>query len=250
MKQTNVIITGAASGIGKAAAIRFAKEGCNIMAIDLQEKKLGELQSALPPGHHIMLSGSVADDVVMKQAEALINDKWKRVDVLVHCAGVFVKSSVLEDGFVSWKQNFNLLTEGALLMSQLATKYMSGGGRIIHISSIHGERAELAAGSYSMAKAAINQLCRTLAVDLAASNILVNAIAPGFVDTAMSVVDGKNELEGEWFRSNYIEGHHLPLKRAGSPDEIASVAWFLAGPDASYITGQVITVDGGLTITF
>jgi 3-oxoacyl-[acyl-carrier protein] reductase len=87
-------------------------------------------------------------------------------------------------------------------------------------------------------------------MELAEKNILVNAIAPGFVDTPMSVVDGKSELESEWFKENYVQGHYLPLKRAAQPSEIAGVAFFLAGKDASYITGQVITVDGGLTITF
>ena len=101
-----------------------------------------------------------------------------------------------------------------------------------------------------MVKAALNQYCRALAVELADRNILVNAVAPGFVDTPMSMVNGVNELESVWFRKNYIEGHHLPLRRAGRPEEIAGVIWFLAGPDASYLTGQVITVDGGLTITF
>ena len=89
-----------------------------------------------------------------------------------------------------------------------------------------------------------------MAVELADRNILVNAIAPGFVNTPLSIVEGINELETEWFRSNYVEGHHLPLKRAAAPEEIAGVALFLAGKDASYITGQVIVVDGGLTITF
>ena len=88
-------------------------------------------------------------------------------------------------------------------------------------------------------------------MELASRRILVNAIAPGFVDTEMSVrPDGVNELETEWFRQHYVEGHHLPLKRAGRPEEIAGVAAFLAGADSTYITGQVITVDGGLTITF
>jgi NAD(P)-dependent dehydrogenase (short-subunit alcohol dehydrogenase family) len=101
-----------------------------------------------------------------------------------------------------------------------------------------------------MAKAAINQYCRVLAVELAPRGILVNAIAPGFIDTPMSVIGGVNELESDWFKRNYVLGHHLPLRRAAQPEEIAGVALFLAGPDASYITGQVIIVDGGLTITF
>jgi 3-oxoacyl-[acyl-carrier protein] reductase len=101
-----------------------------------------------------------------------------------------------------------------------------------------------------MAKAALNQYCRVLAKELAPRGILCNAIAPGFVRTPMSVVEGVNELESEWFRQNYVDGHHLPLRRAGEPEEIAGVAFFLAGPDATYITGQVLTVDGGCTITF
>ena len=102
-----------------------------------------------------------------------------------------------------------------------------------------------------MAKAAVTQLTRSLAIELAPRNILANTIAPGFVDTPMSKkADGRNELVSEWFTENYIKNDHLPLKRAAKPEEIAGVAWFLAGPDASYITGSVLTVDGGLTITF
>jgi 3-oxoacyl-[acyl-carrier protein] reductase len=149
-----------------------------------------------------------------------------------------------------WRRLFDVMINGCVLVSKMAVPFMKDGGRIIHISSIHAKRAEKCASSYAMAKAAINQCCRALAVELAEKNILVNAIAPGFVDTPMSVVDGKSELESEWFKENYVQGHHLPLKRAAQPSEIAGVAFFLAGKDASYITGQVITVDGGLTITF
>ena len=127
---------------------------------------------------------------------------------------------------------------------------MKKGGRIIHVTSIHGERAEKHFSSYSMAKSAINQYCRSMALELADKDILINAIAPGFVNTAMAVTDGENELKTDWFRDNYIIGDHLPLRRSAEPEEIAGVAYFLSGPDATYITGQVISVDGGLSITF
>jgi NAD(P)-dependent dehydrogenase (short-subunit alcohol dehydrogenase family) len=135
-------------------------------------------------------------------------------------------------------------------MTRIAVPLLTDGGRVIHITSIHGERVERGGSAYAMAKAALNQYSRSLALELADRRILVNAIAPGFVATPMSVVNGVDELQSDWFKSNYVDGHHLPLGRAGQPQEIAGVAWFLAGPDASYITGQVITVDGGLTITF
>ena len=89
-----------------------------------------------------------------------------------------------------------------------------------------------------------------MAVELACRGILVNAIAPGFIDTPMGITEGVNIVDTEPFRRDYVQGHHLPLRRAGRPEEVAGVALFLAGEDASYITGQVITVDGGLTVTF
>ena len=149
-----------------------------------------------------------------------------------------------------WRRPFDTMVTGAVLVTRALVPLMLQPGRIVHITSIHGERVEHHGSAYAMAKAAINQYSRALALELAPRGILVNAIAPGFINTPMSMVNGINELETPWFQQNYIDGHHLPLQRAGQPEEIAGVAYFLVGPDASYITGQVITVDGGLTITF
>ncbi len=243
-----VIVTGAASGIGKAAAIRFAEEGYDVCLNDVQDMK--HVVSVLPPGNHIVVKGSYADEKIMQECSSLVAENWGSLDALVNCAGISHKTLVGETSLHEWESIFHHMSRGAILASNVAVPLMLQGGRIIHITSIHGERAETGSGGYAMAKAAINQYCRSLANELADKNILVNAIAPGFVNTAMSIVDGENELESDWFRGNYIEGHHLPLRRAAQPEEIAGVAFFLAGKDASYITGQVLTVDGGLTITF
>jgi NAD(P)-dependent dehydrogenase (short-subunit alcohol dehydrogenase family) len=126
-----------------------------------------------------------------------------------------------------------------------------GYGRIVNITSIHGEVGEETALSYDIAKAGLNQATRTLAIELGPHGVLVNAIAPGFVATRMSLrQDGRSELESDWFQDVYVKYGKLPLRRAAEPAEIAShVAW-LASEQNTYLTGQVVTVDGGLTVTF
>jgi 3-oxoacyl-[acyl-carrier protein] reductase len=250
MKRQKVLITGAASGIGKASAIRFAKEGYDVCLNDLQAEKLKSVLAELPAGNHLLLSGSYADEKTIASGEEMIEKNWGGLDVLVNAAGIFEKTDSIKMDLQDWRVIFDTMMEGCVRMTKLAADKMSGGGRIIHISSIHGGRAEMHASSYSVAKAGINQYCRAMALELADKNILVNAIAPGFVNTAMSIVDGQNELDTPWFRDNYVKSQRIPLRRAASPEEIAGVAFFLAGKDSTYITGQVITVDGGLTITF
>lgn len=250
MKRKTVLITGAASGIGRATALRFATEGYDVCLNDSQAEKLQSVLKEMPAGNHLLLAGSYAEEKTISAGKQLIGENWSRLDVLVNCAGIFEKTDSIKMDLERWRVIFDTMLAGCVRMTKLAAGKMSDGGRIIHISSIHGSRAEMDASSYSVAKAAINQYCRAMALELADKNILVNAIAPGFVNTAMSVVDGQNELDTEWFRDNYVKNQHLPLRRAASPEEIAGVAFFLAGKDATYITGQVITVDGGLTITF
>jgi len=214
-------------------------------------ERLQALVNRMPPGQHRICAGDYSDPDVIESMKQVIFRDWGQVDVLVNCAGVFHGADAIDAPVEEWRKPFDTMCWGGIYITRMAVPLMRAGGRIIHITSIHGERAEAQASAYAMAKAALNQFCRVLAVELAPRNILVNAIAPGFIDTEMSIrPDGVNELETDWFRANYVQGHHLPLRRPGQPEEVAGVAAFLAGPDATYITGQVITVDGGLTITF
>ena len=246
-----VIVAGSSSGIGEATAIRFAREGWDVCLNARRADKLEEVKHKLPPGHHLACPGDAADPATAEAMRAALQKHWGgKLDALVSSAGVWMSSDAIAGPLEAWRKPFDLMVNAAVNLTRVAVPLMLDGGRIIHVTSIHGGHSEAGASAYSMAKAAVNQYCRSLAIELAPKGILVNAIAPGFVQTPMSIVNGVSELESEWFKKNYMEGHHLPLKRAGQPEEIAGVAFFLAGPDATYLTGQVLTVDGGLTITF
>ena len=114
----------------------------------------------------------------------------------------------------------------------------------------HGLRGEENSLSYDISKAGLEGGTRTLAIELGPRGVLVNALAPGFVNTRMSIVDGRNELESEWFRTVYVENRKLPLRRAAEPSEIAAHAAWLCSEENTYVTGQSLRVDGGLTVTF
>ncbi|WKN44334.1 SDR family NAD(P)-dependent oxidoreductase [Tunicatimonas pelagia] len=250
MRKT-VVVIGGSSGIGKAIAERFAHEGWRIMvgAPDLAatQKVVGNLAGE----GHVAVEIDVVSDAQIERLRTQVAGQSAGLHTLINCAGISRSIPLLEPDFAKWDQLLQVMLYGTVKVCRALVPQLEDGGRIINITSIHHDRVAYGSSAYGMAKAAITQLTRALAVELAPRNILTNAIAPGFVNTPMSVKeDGKNELETQWFYDNYIKNSHLPLKRAGTPEEIAGVAWFLAGPDASYMTGSVLEVNGGLTVTF
>ncbi|MFA9478488.1 SDR family NAD(P)-dependent oxidoreductase [Phycisphaerales bacterium AB-hyl4] len=247
---TRVLVCGASSGIGKATAHRFAGEGWRVCLLARRQAQLEQLRAQLPGDGHLVIAGDYSAPATAAEITRTIRHAWDGLDAVVNSAGVVGPAQAVDSDIAQWRKPFDIMVNGATYLTRAVVPLMAEGGRLVHVTSIHSQRAERLASAYGMAKAAIEQYCRSLALELADKRILVNAIAPGFVRTPMSTVDGVNELETEWFHANYVQGDHLPLRRAAEPKEIAGVAYFLCGPDATYITGQVLVVDGGLTITF
>jgi NAD(P)-dependent dehydrogenase (short-subunit alcohol dehydrogenase family) len=247
-----VFVTGSSSGIGKAVARHFADQGWDVALNARRDNLLIELKTQLgSSGHHLVCTGDYSQNETYDSAAKLIEKEWNnKLDAVVNCAGASKPVTLIDSPIEEWKKYFDLMVMGGLLATRFGAKLLPSGGKIVHVTSIHDGRGERNSSAYSMAKAALGQMVRAGAIELADKGININAIAPGFVKTPMSVNDGIDETETDWFKANYKAGHHLPLKRAGMPEEIAPLAFFLAGEGANYITGQTFTVDGGLTITF
>ncbi len=251
VQQKQVVVLGGSSGIGKAIAQRFAKEGWGVTIASSDGDKARAACATLEGTGHRSLTLDVRDDAQLGEMVKRFVDEKLSLDVLINSVGVSEHMPVLDSDVALWDNALQVMLYGTVKSCRALVPLMPEGARIIHITSIHHDRVEKGSSAYGMAKAAITQFTRSLALELAHRNILANTIAPGFIDTPMSINgNGESELHTEWFRDNYVKYDHLPLKRAGQPEEIAGVAYFLAGPDASYMTGSVLTVDGGLTITF
>jgi NAD(P)-dependent dehydrogenase (short-subunit alcohol dehydrogenase family) len=244
------LITGGSRGIGRSIALGFAKAGADVV-VSSRNKRPPELENvaqeigalgrqALAYPAHV---GKKADVETLVQKTL---DHFGRIDILVNNAGMNPVLSPLvdlEDGAFEKVMEVNL--KGALWMSQAAARPMiaQGGGRIINISSIGGLRARAdGTGAYCISKAALNMMTQVLARELARYNILVNAIAPGSIKTEFSRVNW-TDPERKAQRLGEIE-----LKRFGEPDELVGIALFLASEAGSFVTGEIIRVDGGQII--
>lgn len=249
------LVTGGASGIGLACAQRLAAGGARVMVVDTEIDAARAAAADLREAG-LAVDATPADVTVAAEVDAAVartGAVFGTVDLLVNNAAISSTVSFLDGDREQWRAVFEVIVEGAYLCSRAVAQPLVAAGRpgtIVNISSINSSRAAAGTSHYNTAKGALDQLTRCLAVELADAGIRVNAVAPGFVDTPMSVVAGVNELTTDWFATLYQRHGRLPLRRAARPHEIAAVVAFLSSADASYMCGAVVPVDGGLSVTF
>ena len=204
------------------------------------------------PGADIILV-DLAEPDERDRAIVAAAERLGGIDVLVNVAGIYRPGSIHDSTLDAWRALWVVNLEAPLhLMHAVAPGMIERGfGRIVNITSVHARAAQPGSLAYDVAKAGLEAATRSAALDLAAGGVLANAVAPGFVRTRMSLdADGHDETDTEAFRRQYLESGRLPLGRSAMPTEIAPAVDWLSGRENTYITGQVLTVDGGLTMTF
>lgn len=247
------LVTGAASGIGRAVARALAASGDTVVCVDRDAAGLATtrdlIERAGGAARAVTLDLTDAGAVAELVADAAL-DGLERVAL---CAGIYLPTPV--DGFdvSDYRRVLDVnLTAGVTLLIALVPRLRRAAHpRVVTVSSIHERFAEAGSSAYAVSKAGLVAATRALAVELAPQGILVNSIAPGFIDTPMAVLpDGTTEHDSAAFRTVYVEHGKLPLGRPGTPEEVAAAARFLLSPENGYITGHVLVVDGGMTATF
>lgn len=229
------IVTGGSNGIGAATARRLASEGAQVMIADIVEPQ------DLPPNVEFTLTDVACADQVSHVIE-VTSAKWARIDILVNNAGLgaLAETPDMDEGL--WDKVFDINTKAIFLFCKYAIPVMRlNGGAIINIASISGLVGDYGMGVYNATKGAVINYTRSLALDCARDGIRVNALCPGLIETAMTELTlARPEDRSAWLSP-------IPLGRLGQPDEMANVIAFLASDEASYMTGSIVTADGGIT---
>jgi len=235
------LVTGAARGIGFATAKRFLADGWSVALLDMDDDGLRAAIDALgSPGRTLALHCDVGDADSISRDVAAVGTRFGRLDALVNNAGIAVFKPLMETTPDEWHRVLEVNLSGPFLMTQAAVPLMrdSGGGAIVNITSISSLRASTLRVAYGSSKAGLAHLTKQCAVELAALGIRVNGVAPGPVDTAMA-----KQVHTPAIRADYRDA--IPLARYGLEEELAEAIFFLCNDRASYITGQILAVDGG-----
>jgi 3-oxoacyl-[acyl-carrier protein] reductase len=237
------LVTGASRGIGRAIAVALARSGARVACVARSQQKLAETVDEITRGGGTAawFECDVSQSASVNQVVEEVIGKWQRLDILVNNAGITRDTLIPRMQDEQWDEVINTNLRGAFLFTRAATRPMMQArhGRIINISSVSGLMGNPGQSNYSASKAGLIGMTRSVARELASRKVTVNAIAPGFIETEMTGALGETILTEVKSR--------IPVRRLGAADEIAQAVLFLASSAAAYITGQVITVDGGLT---
>ena len=247
LKDQIALVTGGSRGIGRAIVKAFAQEGAKVGFVfrgnlEAAGALVNEVSAA--GGAALAIQGDVADPATPAKAIEAITQAWGgRLDILVNNAGVIRDTLFVRLTEEDWRTVMSTNLDGAFRFCRAAADLMvfkQRHGRIINISSIAADHVNKGQTNYAASKGALNALTRCLALEVAGRGVTVNAIAPGFIETDMS--------EAIRNKAGDLSKKMIPVRRLGKPEDVAQLAVFLASPAASYITGQVLTVDGGLSL--
>lgn len=244
------IITGAGAGIGEASARLFAKEGAHLVLIDLEEEPLAKVVKELEAASTIVLDivGDVSNAAVCRSIIDRTMAHFGRLDILFNNAGIVAKGSLVDCSEEEWQRTLDVNLKSMYLLCRAAVPIMQrqGGGSIINMSSVAGPAGVANRGAYSVSKAGVIGLTKSLAIDFIKDGIRVNCICPGTVDTPSLRSRIASSPNPEEALRAFVA--RQPMGRMGRPEEIAALALFLASDRAQYMTGQALFMDGGMKL--
>jgi 3-oxoacyl-[acyl-carrier protein] reductase len=236
------LVTGASQGIGRACALRLAKEGAAVAVAARNQEKLNELVTEITAagGKASAFPLDVGDEEQIKSVVKGAIGQFGKIDILVNNAGITRDQLVMRMKRSDWDAvlQTNLTSAYLCIQQVIGSMLRQRWGRIINITSVFGQMGQAGQANYAASKAGLIGLTMAIAREVGSRNITCNAIAPGFIETAMTAV------LGDEFKQNAVK--QIPLGRVGSPEDIAAAVAFLASDDASYITGHVLNVNGGM----
>ena len=248
-KEKTVVVTGAGSGIGRAAAIRFAEEGASVVLVGRTAETLEETAKKLPQDRTWIHTDNyliiTCDISVQSQVQEMVEraiDKFGKIDILINNAGKATQGKITELSADDWRSAIDVNLNGTFYVSQAAMPHLiASKGNIVNISSLSGVGGDWNMAAYNAAKAGVTNLTRTLALDHGSDGVRVNAVNPSVTKTDMTTAIQDNESKTDKFLAR------CPLGRLATPEDIAAAITFLASDDASMITGVNLPVDGGVS---